>query len=228
MTEQHEVVIAGATDVVGAFALRELLERVDVRRVTAVGRRMPPLQHGKLEARMVEFQDEPGLRAAIPEGVAVAVCCLGTTIKRAGSQRAFRAIDHDAVVAFARAARDRGAQRFVLVSSLGANACSRNFYLRTKGEAETALQQLGFAQLTIVRPSLIDDEGTRREFRLAEAVMLPLARVFFSVAGKHRRTAPVPASVIGRAAVRLAFDATGGPVRIVESEDLHRIGGPEK
>lgn len=224
MTERHEVVIAGATGVVGTCALREMLECMDVGRVTAVGRRSPPVHHEKLESSVVEFQDQAALRAAIPVGVTAAVCCLGTTMKRAGSKEAFRAVDHDAVVAFAQAAKDRGAERFVVVSSLGADARSRNFYLRTKGETEAALQRIGFDHLAILRPSLIDDQGTRSEPRFAEKIMLPLARAFFSVFGKHNRYAPVPASAIGRAAVRLAFDPTGGPVRIVESKDLHRIG----
>lgn len=226
MAEQYTVVIAGATGVVGACALRELLARENVRHVTAVGRSAGSVEHEKLASKSVRFDDEPTLRAAIPAGVQAALCCLGTTMKRAGSKEAFRAVDHDAVVAFARAARERGAQRFVMVSSLGADARSRSFYLRVKGETEVALQQLGFTQLTILRPSLIDDQGRRGEFRLAEKTLLPLARAFFSVFSQHSRYAPVPAATIGRAAVGLAFDETAARVRILESEELHRFASP--
>ena len=82
-----------------------------------------------------------------------AYCCLGTTIKAAGSRDAFRAVDHDAVLAFARAARAAGVRHFGVVSALGANPQSRNFYSRVKGEMEAELATLGFASLLIVRPS---------------------------------------------------------------------------
>jgi uncharacterized protein YbjT (DUF2867 family) len=140
---QAGVVIAGASGVVGSRALQRLLAREDVARVVALGRRALPLEHPKLVSKAVDFRDEAVLEAAIPKGTAVAVCCLGTTMKTAGSRAAFRAVDHDAVVAFGRAALRRGARRFLLVSSVGADAGSSNFYLRTKGEAEDSLARLG-------------------------------------------------------------------------------------
>jgi len=84
-----------------------------------------------------------------------AFCCLGTTISQAGSQAAFRAVDFDAVLAFARAARAAGVQRFGLVSALGADSHASSFYSRVKGEAEVALADLGFESLVIARPSLL-------------------------------------------------------------------------
>lgn len=219
------VAVAGASGVVGSRALQHLLARAEVGRVVAVGRRALPVAHEKLAAPIVERWSEEPIAAALPGGVAVAVCCLGTTLKQAGSREAFRAVDHDAVVAFGAAARARGARRFLLVSSVGADPRSRNFYLRTKGEAEASLARLGYPQLTVVRPSFIDDQGARREVRLLERVGLPLARAAFSVLGRTSRWAPIPADVIGRALVRLAFDATDERVRIVESDRLHALGG---
>jgi len=224
VTDRKNVVIAGASGVVGARALHHLLARDDVGAISAVGRRVLPIQHEKLVSRIVDFRSKAAIASEIPDGTAVAICCLGTTLKQAGSKEAFRAVDHDAVVTFAEAARESGARRFALVSSIGADPRSRNFYLRTKGETEEALEQLGYPQLTVLRPSFIDDEGTRGEFRSGERMTLPLARVVFSVFGKTSRYAPVRADVIAKALIRLALDDTTQRVRIVESEQLHQLG----
>jgi uncharacterized protein YbjT (DUF2867 family) len=111
-----------------------------------------------------------------------------------------------------------------LVSAVGANARSNNFYLKTKGEAEAALARVGFAQLTVLRPSFIDDQGTRSEHRLAERLALPLARVVFSIVGTTSRYAPITAEALAKAAVALAFDDTRDAVRIVEGAQLHAAG----
>jgi uncharacterized protein YbjT (DUF2867 family) len=224
VTDRTNVVIAGASGVVGARALHHLLASGDVGGVVALGRRLLPMHHEKLISRVVDLRNGTATAAAIPHGTAVAICCLGTTLKRAGSKEAFRAVDHDAVVAFAEAAREQGAQRLVLVSSVGANPRVRNFYLRTKGETEEALARLGDPQLTILRPSFIDDEGAREEYRPLERVTLPIARFVFAIVGKTSRYAPVSADVIGRAIVRLAFDDTTEGVRVIESEALHALG----
>lgn len=219
------VVIAGASGVVGARVLHHLLQRQDVDRVIAVGRRMLQLPHERLISKVADLQSRTSIAAEIPEGMSLGFCCLGTTMKQAGSKEAFRAVDYDAVVAFAQAVLEKGASRFLLVSSIGANASSSNFYQRTKGEAEDALARLGYPQLTVLRPSLIDDEGTRRDNRPAERLTLPLARFVFGIVGRTRRYAPISADVIARAMVRLAFDTTRDRVRLVESEELHRLGG---
>jgi uncharacterized protein YbjT (DUF2867 family) len=215
------VVIAGASGVVGARALQHLLARDDVARVVALGRRALPLAHDKLVSKVVDLQSAAAMAAEIPEGVAVALCCLGTTMKQAGSNEAFRAVDHDAVVAFAEAALRRGAQRFVVVSALGASPRARTFYARTKGEAEEALARLGYRQLTVLRPSLLDDQGARTEVRRLEHLGVVLSRAVFSIAGRTRRYAPIPADTVARAMVRLAFDETAERVRTVESDQLH-------
>jgi uncharacterized protein YbjT (DUF2867 family) len=217
--------IAGASGVVGTRVLEHLLARDDVERIAALGRRPLDVGNAKLVSSVVDLRSEAAVADALPDDLGVAFCCLGTTMKQAGSKEAFRAVDHDAVVAFATAARRKGARRFLAVSALGADARSRIFYSRTKGEAEVALQRLGFPQLTLVRPSFIDDEGARRDHRLGERVGLPIARAVFSVVGRTRRYAPVSADVIARALVRLAFDADGADrVRVCESDELHRLG----
>ena len=219
------VAIAGASGVVGARALHHALARHDVERVVAVGRRPLAVQHPKLSSVVVDLQDRDAVAAALPADVGVALCALGTTMKQAGSKEAFRAVDHDAVVAFGAAARARGAVRFVLVSSIGANARAGNFYLRTKAEAEAALAAQGWPGLVVLRPSFIDDQGARGDHRLAERLALPVARAVFSVVGRTSKYAPVTADAIGRAAVRLAFDDAALPLRVVESDRIHALAG---
>jgi uncharacterized protein YbjT (DUF2867 family) len=218
------VVITGASGVVGSRALERLLARDDVGRVVALGRRPLPVQHDKLVSRVVDLQNATALASEVPDGVAIAVCCLGTTMKQAGSKAAFRAVDHDAVVAFGEAARQKGAARFLLVSAVGVNARSRSFYLKTKGEAEDALARLGFPQLTALRPSFIDDQGARTDHRPLERIALPIGRALFSIIGKTSRYAPITADAIAAALVRLAFDDTTEPLRIIEGEQLHVLG----
>lgn len=218
------VAIIGASGVVGSRATRELLARHDVARVVALGRRPAPIQDDRLTSKVVDLQSRSAIAAELPGDVAIAISCLGTTLKKAGSKQAFRAIDHDAVLAFGGAARDRGVSRFLVVSGLGASASSGNFYLRTKGEADDGLAGLGFPQLTILRPSLIDDDGTRPEARLGERIALPISRAVFSIIGKTNRYAPIRADVIARALMRLALDDTSERVRIVESDHLHEVG----
>jgi uncharacterized protein YbjT (DUF2867 family) len=219
------VAIAGASGVVGSRALQHLLARPEVDRVIAVGRRPLEVQHPKLRSAVVDLRDAAAISQALPDGLAAAVSCLGTTLRQAGSREAFRAVDLGAVVAFGEAARARGARRFLLVSAIGASARSASFYLRTKGEAEVALAALGFRALTVLRPSFIDDEGARRDVRMGERLALPVARALFSVVGRRSRWAPVKADVIARALVRLALDdGAAGPVRFVESDALHALG----
>ncbi len=218
------VVMTGASGVVGARALKHLLARDDVGKVVALGRRPLTVQHPKLVSAVADLRTPVAMTGAMPDRVDVAVCCLGTTMRQAGSQEAFRAVDLEAVLAFGEAARSRGAARFLLVSAVGANRRSRNFYLRIKGEAEEGLRRLGYPQVTILRPSFIDDEGARHESRPGERVGLSVARAVFAVIGSTRRFAPIRAEVIARALVRLAFDDTRDPVRIVQSEQLHALG----
>src|SRR5690606_30618825 len=137
--------VVGASGLVGSHLLERLLEAPEYGRVYAVTRRPIGREHPRLANRIVQFQAlESQLRGITAHD---AFCCLGTTIRAAGSQEEFRRVDVDYVLAFARAAKAAGAQRFVHVSSARADPSSQNFYLRTKGEAEAALAQLGFAAL---------------------------------------------------------------------------------
>jgi uncharacterized protein YbjT (DUF2867 family) len=162
------ILLAGATGLVGARALEALLEANDVSRVLAVTRRPLQREHSRLANRIVQFEKiEAQLKGVTCDA---ALCALGTTRRRAGSQERFRAVDVDAVLAFARTAQAAGARRFVVVSSAGADPRSRNFYLRTKGEMEEELEGIGFESLDILQPSFL--MGWRAEMRPLELLAL--------------------------------------------------------
>ncbi len=150
------VIIAGATGLVGRELLRGLLADPTVDQVHAVGRRAPAVVSPKLTAHIVNFAALPPLPPADELYLA-----LGTTIKVAGSQAAFRAIDHDANLSVAKAALASGTTRVGLVSAMGADARSRIFYSRVKGELEDELTALPLEGLVIARPSLL--VGARTE-----------------------------------------------------------------
>lgn len=158
-------VVAGATGLTGGHLLNGLLDSGHFEEVHALIRRPMHRPHPRLQEHVVDF-DALELSFATP--VQTAFCCLGTTIRKAGSRQAFREVDHGAVVAFARWARSRGAGHFLVVSSVAAAPDSPNFYLRVKGETEAELETLGFDSLDIFQPSFL--LGARAERRPAERV----------------------------------------------------------
>ena len=210
--------IAGASGLVGSQLLSLLLDDAEFGAVVSLGRRQIELTHPKLVQRVVDFAalDAGGLAA--PE---VAFCALGTTIGKAGSQEAFRAVDHDAVLEFAKAALGKGARCFALVSSLGADPRSRIFYNRVKGETEAALRGLGFVSLVVAQPSLL--LGDRAESRPAERAMIVASRFLGGVL-KPFSARPIEAQVVARALLAIAHDPTPGAT-IYPSGELQRLGG---
>lgn len=146
--------MAGATGLVGREVLAALLTDRRYRAVHSVGRRAPPVQHRKLVHHVVDFGSLTTLDDI--DRVDDVFIALGTTIKAAGSQEAFRAVDFDAVLAVARAAKQLGAIRLGVVSAMGANAHSPVFYNRVKGDMEAAVAQLGYQTLVLARPSMLD------------------------------------------------------------------------
>jgi uncharacterized protein YbjT (DUF2867 family) len=207
-------VVAGGTGLVGRHLLHELAQR-SVETV-AFGRREGPSKPA-LEWRIVE--GHPLSAADIPPGTDAAFCCLGTTIKDAGSQEAFRAVDHGLVLAFARACRDAGVPQFHLVSAMGANPRSRIFYSRVKGEVERDVAALGFPSLVVYRPSFLD--GERDAHRPGEQFGLRVARLLRPVLPADVRA--VPAAAVARAMVLGARAAPEGMV-ILRSGQVARAG----
>jgi uncharacterized protein YbjT (DUF2867 family) len=191
------ILLLGATGLVGRHTLALALLDPLVTSVTAPTRSaLPP--HPKLTAPLVNF-DRLDIDAAWWQADAV-ICALGTTMRVAGSQDAFRRVDHDYPLACARLARLHGTPAYVLNSAAGADAGSRFFYNRVKGELERDLMQVGFSSLTLVRPGLIG--GKRTELRLAERLLAAA----LTLAGPllPRRWRVNPASNIARALLAAA------------------------
>ncbi len=216
-TQTRTALVAGASGLVGGFLLDALLEDSGYREVHSLGRRPLDKQHPKLVQHTVDFArlgDE-----ALPPAQD-AFCCLGTTLKKAGSQEAFRAVDHDAVLAFASASKKAGVQRFLVVTALGSNARSRVFYNRVKGEAEEALKALGFESLVILQPSLL--LGERAESRPGERAAIVASRVLAPLL-RPLASRPIEARTVARAMLALARDTPKG-VRVVPSGELQELG----
>jgi uncharacterized protein YbjT (DUF2867 family) len=192
------VAVAGGTGLVGRFAVEALLADSAWDEVVVYGRRAPEHTHPKLRVvlgPLAEVEQRLG-HLQVDDGL----CCLGTTIKTAGSQAAFRAVDHEGVLAFAKVVRAQGASRFALVSSVGASAGASVFYSRVKGEAERDVASLDFRALFLLRPSIL--LGDRGEHRPAEAIGMALARrTGFLMVGPLSPYRGIHAADVARAAV---------------------------
>lgn len=182
--------------------------------VMSLGRR-EAASHNKVENRIIAFEDLDG--TALPD-VDDAFCCLGTTRKKAGSDEAFRKVDLDYVLAFARAAKRAGARRFLLVSALGADERSRLLYTRVKGQAETAVNARGFHLVGIARPSFL--LGHRDNPRPGEAAVLAMGRALAPLLlGPLQRYRPISARAVAAGLVHMAMTAPDG-VTVMSSEEL--------
>ncbi len=207
-----KLLLAGATGLVGGHVLAQALVDRRIDAVIAPVRRALPA-HPKLLAPTVDFE-------ALPEGASwwaadAAICALGTTIGKAGSQEGFQRVDHDYQLAVAQLAHQHGTRTFVLNSALGADPASRVFYNRVKGELERDLAGLDFASLTFVRPGLIG--GERHESRPAERAALALLGILGPVLPRAWRINP--AERIAAAMIEAAIAAKPG-THIVTSAEL--------
>lgn len=217
LADQRKVLLAGASGLVGGRILQALLADRTVAKVHALGRRALPVSHPKLQAHVVDFGNLPVLPPADEVYLA-----LGTTIKVAGSQEAFRAVDLSANLATARAAYAAGARRAGLVSAVGANSQSSVFYNRVKGELEDALKALGLTALVIAQPSLLLDyrEGLQQPPRIGERIAIPVAKLLAPLLpGAYR---PVRAEAVAQALVKTVPTAEG--VVVLPSNVLARMG----
>ncbi len=206
--------IAGGSGLVGGELLKQLLADDAFGRVISVGRREVSQRHLKLTQAIVDFAD-PSTFSSLPAPDA-AFSCLGTTIKKAGSKEAFRAVDFDAVLTFAKVAKSRGARAFLHVSSAGADSRSRMFYSAVKGEIEEALIDVRFDSLVGFRPSILD--GDRGDDRPLEKLGLSVGRALGPLLGKYR---PTPATAVAAAMVA-AWKSGKRGVDNIEAGEIYR------
>lgn len=205
------LLLVGATGAVGRQVLALALVDPRIEKVIAPTRRPLP-NHAKLYNPVIDFTHLPV--DATWWNVDAVICTLGTTIKAAGSQAAFAAVDRDLPIQVAKLAKAAGATRFALNSSLGANSAG-NFYLRTKAEAEAGIRNINYPSFTIVRPSLID--AVREESRMGEKIGLIIAQIFRPLI--PLRYQAVKAERIALALLDGVFRGKAGEC-IIESEQL--------
>lgn len=215
MREPNIAVIAGATGLVGSYLTRILIEDAFFDRVYVLSRRRVEMMHPKLWVLPADF-------SSVPEGTTHVFCCLGTTIKTAGSQAAFREVDYEYPLALAKAAAAAGVKRYLVVSSVGAGVQASSFYLRVKGELEQGLRTLPFEALHIFQPSLL--LGPRQEVRPGERWAAGFMRAFeWAMAGPLRKYRACPAPLLARA---MAVSAERGPAgaHVFEYDEISNWG----
>ncbi len=217
-----EAWVAGATGLVGRVLVSELLAREGAGNVTALVRLAEGRKAPRFEEQVVAFDRiELELRGRTATHV---FCCLGTTIAKAGSQAAFRVVDHDYPLALGRAALAAGAKKFLVVTALGADPGSSIFYNRVKGEVERALEALGLPELHVFRPSLLVGNRSERRTgeRIAVAMSKPLGALMLGPLKKYR---PIEATTVARAMANVALDERTAPaVSVYVSSRIAELG----
>jgi uncharacterized protein YbjT (DUF2867 family) len=210
----RKALIIGATGLVGGFCLQALLDDPNYSEVIAFVRKPLLKTHRKLKTIITTFEHlEPEISNIQVNDV---YCCLGTTIKKAGSQEAFKRIDHTLVVTVAELTKKQGAEQFLVVSALGADKDSKVFYNQVKGEMESALQKLGYPCLRVMRPSLL--LGPREEFRLGEKIAVILTPLLKPILlGSLKKYRPIEAEKVAQFMVKVAREEPIAGVHIYES-----------
>ena len=208
-----DILLIGATGLVGGSVARSVAATILVRRA-------PDDPSPQQEVVVAPGESWPAIIAE--RRPAILASCLGTTIRQAGSQAAFRAVDHDLALACARAAREAGARHMIAVSSVGAASNARNFYLRTKGEVEDTLRALGFDRLDLLRPGLLTGER-RGPPRLGEGIAMAAAPLTDALLhGALRRYRSIPADTVAKAIAALTGERASG-VHIHENDAIRAL-----
>ncbi|MDF7810000.1 NAD-dependent epimerase/dehydratase family protein [Hymenobacter sp. YC55] len=215
---QKTALIAGASGLIGAQLLPLLLASDRYAKVIVVGRRPLPQVHAKLEQRVLDFDHlEEHSMSLIADDV---YCCLGTTMRQAGSKEAFYRVDYLYVVTLAALTARNFASQLLLVSAMGADAESRIYYNRVKGEMEAAVRQTPFRAIHIFRPSLL--LGERSEKRAGEQIGAVLLRILHPLLlGPLRKYRAVPAAAVAQAMLSAAED-DGGGTKVHLSDEIAR------
>ena len=211
--------LLGSTGLIGGHVLELLLADEAFEKVVSFARKPLPIKHPKLEQRVVDF-DNPQSYEQFVKGDVI-FCCLGTTIKTAGSQAAFKKVDYEYPLEFAKAAKQNGVSHYLIISSIGATTNTSNFYLKTKGEIESELTKLNFQSLTILRPSML--LGNRKEFRMGEAIgKVVMTLLSFLFVGPLKKYKAIHAKVVANAML-IAFKEAGWGVNILSSDKIQKM-----
>lgn len=214
----RKALILGATGLVGDFCLQNLLGDPVYTEITAYVRKPLLKTHRKLKTVITQISDiEHDLSKTKVDDV---FCCLGTTIKKAGSQESFKQVDLSLVASIAEFMRKQGAEQLIVISSMGANKNSRVFYNRVKGEMEQVVKSLGYPCLRIIRPSLL--LGPRKEFRFGEkmgALLAPALKPF--MIGPLKKYRPIQAASVAQFMVKVSHEEPFSGVHFYESDCIY-------
>jgi len=214
----YTAAVAGATGLTGKLLLEKLERHPQFSRIFVPTRKQVKINSRKTELIITDFRDLNWKRAFPAD---VFFCCLGTTMKIAGSKEAFRAVDFTLVVELARLAKQKGCRQFIGICSIGANKNSSYFYLRAKGEMEAAVSELGFESCIFLRPSIL--LGPRHEQRTGEKMGIMLSKILSPImAGPLRKYRGIESEKVATAMIKLALDEKPG-ISIVESDELQKI-----
>jgi uncharacterized protein YbjT (DUF2867 family) len=217
--DSKTALLVGASGLIGGHCLQSLLTEPSYARVTVLVRTPLTMAHEKLVQHIVDFDALEMFGELLYTNDVY--CCLGTTIKKAKTQEAFRKVDYDYPIKLAALTQHCGANQFLLVSSLGADPYSRIFYNRVKGEVEEAIRKISFTALHVFRPSLL--LGERKEHRTGEkAGAFVMSGLKYALAGPLKKYRAIQAGDVAKAMVRVAqMDLQG--VNIFESDRIQEI-----
>jgi uncharacterized protein YbjT (DUF2867 family) len=209
--------LIGSTGLTGSFLVRQLLADSAITKVISISRKSLKLSNAKLtEVLVSDLAELPSIESRIRGELYF--CCLGTTIKTAGSKENFEKVDHTAIVAFAKAAKAHDAKSFTLVSAMGANASSKFFYNQVKGRTENDVKALGLRSLIIFKPALLI--GPRHEFRLAESIatktLVPLSQLLPT---RTQKSLITEAETLAMRMLTEGKAAPGG-VHVIQAKDI--------
>jgi uncharacterized protein YbjT (DUF2867 family) len=211
--------IIGSTGLIGSQLLEILLKSAEYSAVTTFVKRDSGIEHPKLKQHLIDF-DNPESYEKFVIGDDF-FCTIGTTIKKAGSQEAFRTVDFGYPKTFASIAMQNNVKQFLIISSIGADANSGNFYLKTKGEIQDFLKSCTFEAVSVFQPSLL--LGERKEFRLGEKIGAFFMNLFsFVFIGSIKKYKPIQSKAVAKAMFDVAQQKKSG-FNICESDVIQEI-----
>jgi uncharacterized protein YbjT (DUF2867 family) len=216
--KKKTALVFGSTGLIGGIITELLLKDDNYHEVRVFSRRKIEIEHPKLKVVINDLED--------PDKIAEEImgddlfCCLGTTMKKAGSKAAFEKVDLHLPVSVARIASENGVSKFLVVSSIGAGSSSMGFYLRTKGKMEEAVTSFPFRYIAVLRPSLL--LGDRREVRKGEEVGKFLATVTMPLyRGPLKKYRPIQGATVAKAMIKLANSQKEG-IDFFESDEIEK------
>jgi uncharacterized protein YbjT (DUF2867 family) len=218
---QNTAAVIGSTGLVGSHLVDLLKGENACQKIRLLVRRPVEFSHPKLEIKLVNFEDYESLKSEIA-GCNVLFCAIGTTQKKVkGDQLQYRKVDFDIPVNAARACLETGGTNFLLVSSVGADSKSKNFYLRLKGEVEEAVQKFPIESISVFRPSML--LGNRKEFRLGERIgQAGMKLIAPLLAGKWKKYKAIEAGDVAAAMIEASKENKEGST-IYEYDDMERL-----